>query len=672
MAHDLTTLFCPKSVAVIGASRTPEKVGAIVLKNIITSGFSGKIYPVNPNASSIGNLWCYKGIASLSEVPDLAVIAIPVPGALDALTEAGEKGIKNAVVFSAGFKEIGEEGKKLEDQLIEIANKYSINVLGPNCLGFVNNLCPINVTFSEVVSTPGNLRFISQSGAIASSLFDWCKSNNVGFSEFITLGNKAVINENDVLEYFKKNKSMAVGLYLESISAGSEFLKLTTEISKTNPIFILKPGKSQAGAKAMLSHTGAIAGEDAVLDEVLSEAGVIRCLTLEDFFDLSRSFAWSEHISGPRVAIISNAGGPAVISADAVISEGLELAEFDPETHLKLQQILPRTAGILNPVDVLGDALADRYAKAADIILANTEVDALIVILTPQIMTQIEQTAEYLGNLSKKYQKLIFCSFIGGSLVTEGEQKLNQLQIPHFRFPEQAIWSFGKMWQYKKHQGLKQDVIQNQIHEVANLDQIKKIMKEVSPDKIISLAGIPVPDSAIVKSFPEAKSFAEKAGFPVVLKLSSPEIIHKKAVGGVVTDIENDIQLESVLKKLETYGVAIQIQKQTPSGVEIIIGVKRDPTFGPILLFGAGGSYAELICDRNLHLLPIDTAEAKQLVEKSKIYSALSSYALDKLYGAIVNLANLALNVPEISNIEINPVIITQDAIWAVDCKVMF
>ncbi|MCL5784088.1 MAG: CoA-binding protein [Patescibacteria group bacterium] len=462
MTRDLTGLFFPKSVCVIGASRNQGKVGAIVLKNIIDSGFKGKIYPVNPNTSELDDLNCYKDVASLPEIPDLAVIAIPATQVLEVLKEIGEKGIKNAVVFSAGFKETGEEGERLEKELINIAESKNINVLGPNCLGFVNNLVPINVTFGEVAGQSGNLRFISQSGAIASSLFDWCKTNKLGFSEFITLGNKAVINENDILGYFQKHARKAspceanlpgtlpIGLYLESISKGSQFLKLTSEIAKQDPIFILKPGKTEAASKAMQSHTGAIAVEDAVLDAALFQAGVIRCQTLEDFFDLSRSFSWNQSPKGDKVAIISNAGGPAVISADAVISEGLKLAEFDTETHEKLLEILPRYAGILNPVDVLGDALADRYANASEIILQNKEVDALVVILTPQIMTQIEQTADSLGRLSEKYQKPIFCSFIGGSLVLEGEQELNKLKIPSFRFPERAIWATGKMWQFRK------------------------------------------------------------------------------------------------------------------------------------------------------------------------------------------------------------------------------
>lgn len=704
MAKDLTGLFSPKSVCVIGASRNPGKVGAIVLTNIINSGFTGAIYPVNPLVNELDDLNCFRDVASLPQIPDLAVIAVPAPAVLDLLTEVGEKGIKNAVVFSAGFKETGEEGKKLEMELINIAQTKFINVLGPNCLGFVNNLCPINVTFGEVASQSGNLRFISQSGAIASSLFDWCKTNNLGFSQFITLGNKAVICENDILEYFQSNKPLLpenlpsvcpVGLYLESISKGSQFLKLTSEISKTDPIFILKPGKTQAASKAMQSHTGAIAGEDAVLDAALAQAGVIRCQTLEDFFDLSRSLSWKESPKGDKVAIISNAGGPAVISADAVITEGLQLAEFDAKTHKELLEYLPRAAGILNPVDVLGDALADRYSKAAEIVLQNDQVNCLVVILTPQIMTQIEQTAQSLGRLSEKYRKPIFCSFIGGSLVLEGEQKLNTLRIPSFRFPERAIWAIGKMWQFKKYQNNPAKFNPSQIPPVPNLNRIRqkimeatqknlKTLNNLEANEIISIAGISTPKTTIAQSIEEAKVFSKSYGYPVVLKLSLRGLLHKKAIGGVITNIETDSQLDRAWSKLmrndvdpDLVGVDIQIQKEVNCGVEVIIGVKCDPTFGPVLLFGAGGSLAEVIEDRNLHLLPIDLMLAKQLVGKSKISTVLSAasgnslYPLEKLYKTIVCLGQLAAEAPEISEIEINPAIVTEDDVWAVDCKVV-
>lgn len=712
MTKDLTAFFCPKSVAVIGASRSPEKLGAIVLKNITDSGFTGQIYPVNPNADTINNLKCYPNIKSLPEAVDLIVMAIPGVAVLEELQQVGEKGMKNVVVFAAGFKETGPEGEKLEQQLITTAQKYELNVLGPNCFGFVNNLCPINVTFGQLVNKPGNLRFISQSGAIAASLFDWCKSTNLGFSQFITLGNKAVLNENDILEYFQTHQNTLshidqtglstvspIGLYLESIIDGKKFLTLTKQISQKDPIFIIKPGKTQAAAKAMQSHTGAIAGEDAVLGAALAQAGVIRCETLEDFFDLSRAFSFENAPIGPKVAIISNAGGPAVISADAITKEGLKLAEFDTSTKEKLTQILPRSASLLNPVDILGDALADNFAQAAEIILKNNEVHTLIVILTPQIMTQVEKTAQYLGNLSKKYKKPIFCSFIGGSLVVQGEQILNEYKIPVFRFPERAIAVTGAMWNFKKRQEIQdspstdqQPVVQIDLEKIQPVvekakSNNQKTLDNLQANEILQAAGIPTPPTQTITDLDQAKLFTQSNNWPVVLKLSSPGLLHKKEVGGVVTDINNDDQLETAWNKLQQKitqldpaicsHVSVQIQKEILNGVEVIIGVKNDPTFGGVLLFGAGGSLAELIADRNLFLLPLTVFQAKKLVEKSKIYSILKgygiepSYALDKLYELMVRLGKLGELIPEVSDIEINPVIVTLNDVWAVDGKVI-
>lgn len=702
MPKDLTALFSPRSIAVIGASRSPEKVGAIVLKNIIESKYPGKIFPVNPNTDSINGLPCYKDLAGLPEVPELAVLALPGPLVLEILPQIGERGIKNAVVFAAGFKEAGEEGAKQEQVLVEQAEKYGLNLLGPNCLGFVNNTVPVNVTFGEQVQNSGNLRFISQSGAIAASLFDWCKSTGVGFSEFVTLGNKAVISENDVLKYFqssKKDSSAAcpVGLYLESIADGKKFVELTSKISKTDPIFILKPGKSEAAAKAMHSHTGAIAGEEAVLETALAQSGVVRCQSLEEFFDLTRAFAFTKAPLGPKVAIISNAGGPAVISADAVTEEGLSLAEFDDQVKARLMEVLPRTASVLNPVDVLGDALADRFAQASEIILQTNEADALVVILTPQIMTEISKTAQVLGELSQKYDKPIFCSFMGGSRVAEGEQKLNGLKIPVFSFPERAIRVVGAMWRWKRQQT--EPVLEEESFLRLELsEEIKVILEEalaggqttldnLQSDRILLKSGISTPPTKAAADLGDAKDFAKEYKWPVVLKLSSPGLIHKKEIGGVIRDLGNDYLLEKAWNKLERKvgqnspekqpQFRIQVQKDVGSGVELLIGVRKDPVFGRVLLFGAGGSLAELIGDRNLHLLPLGESGAKELVEKSKIFPILeqevgsSPEILQKLVGVIVRLGKLAEGFPEISEIEINPLIATINGLWAVDGKVL-
>jgi acetyltransferase len=714
MPKNLAALFSPKSVVVIGASRSPEKVGAVVLKNIIDSEYTGKVFAVNPNTDIIGEVKCFKTVLDLPEVPDLAIISLPAALVLQTTTQIKDKGIKNVVVLTAGFKEIGPEGALLEKQLLDLCRNNDINLIGPNCLGFVNNLCPINATFAKVSPQTGNLRFISQSGALATSLFDWFSSVNLGFSEFVTLGNKTIINENDILEYYLSKtqgpieslvtegsqKIEPIGMYLESISDGVEFLKLTKQITKDSPIFIIKPGKTHASVSAMRSHTGSIAGADDVLNVALKQAGVYRCVTLEEFFDLSKAFAWNEIPLGPRVAIISNAGGPAVISADAVVSEGLEMAEFDKATIQKLSEVLPRSASILDPVDVLGDALADRFANAAEIVLQTDKCDSLLVLLTPQIMTQIEKTAEMIGNISKKYKKPVFCSFIGGSLVSKGEEKLNKLYVPSFLFPERAIAVIGAMWKFKKqqekilHEDMDIGILNTQIlpeksSEILQkaINNNQKALDNLDASNVISTAGIPTPATKIAAGLHDALNFANNIGYPVVLKLSSPGLLHKKHLGGVILDIRNAEQLEDGWNTLERKvehlddtikkHVQFQVQKEIPSGVEVLVGIKRDLTFGPVLLFGAGGSLTELILDENLHLLPLDINAIEELVKESKIYSFLKGskneppYALDKLYKLIFNLSKVFEAAPEIQEIEINPVIVSINDVWAVDTKVV-
>ncbi|MDD2822763.1 MAG: acetate--CoA ligase family protein [Candidatus Daviesbacteria bacterium] len=712
MPRNLSALFNPKSVAIVGASDTPNKVGSIILKNIINSKFSGQIYPINPGSEIVQGLKCYKSVSDLPEIPDLAIIAIPASKNLEVLNQIGEKGIKNVLTIAAGFKEAGPDGVKLENDLCETAKKFGINILGPNCLGFVNNLCPINATFGEMVDIVGNARFISQSGAIASSLFDWSKTAGLGFSDFITLGNKADINENDILEYFQSSletdqlqrieglsKSRPIGMYLESITDGPKFLEITKQISKKDPIFILKPGKSEAAASAMHSHTGAIAGADNVLEEVLKESHIIRANTLEDFFDLSRAFSWENLPMGPKIAIVSNAGGPGVLSTDAVIGAGLELAQFDEQTKNLLAQSLPKSANIHNPVDVLGDALAERFQSALDAVLQCSNVDCVLVILTPQIMTEVVETAEIMRHMSKKYQKPIFASFIGGDMIAIGLKKLNDYKIPSFLFPERAINAISTMWKFKKWQMEQETTIVKPNFDITkNITSIQEIIDKAlsknlpaldaeEANQVSSLMGIPTPPSQIVGTVEEAENFANQSGWPVVLKVSSPQLLHKKDVGGVVTNINNKEELQknweiinqSILK-LEANiqkQTQIQIQKQIDKGVEVIIGIKYDSVFGPILLFGSGGTFAELIADRNLCLLPIDINKAKTLVEGSKIskilngYRGDTAYDLNKLYEIIVRLCKLVEVIPDISDVEINPLIVTHDNAWAVDTKIL-
>lgn len=710
MTRDLHGLFSPQSVTIIGASKSPEKVGAIALRNIIESSFKGKIYPVNPKEKEIAGYKCYPNVDSLPEVPDLAVFAVPSAITLGLLEKIGRKGIKNVVIFTAGFKEIGVEGEILQKNLEEIAAKFKINILGPNCLGFANNDLPINVTFGQVIKEIGNLRIISQSGAIAASLFDWCQTTKLGYSEFVTIGNKAVINENDILKYWSSqsvsplrdsrlSRVYPIGLYLESIADGQEFVKIAKEISKTTPIFALKPGKSKAAVAAMHSHTGAIAGEDNVLDVAFNEAGIIRCHELSQFFNLARAFAWEKAPKGPRVAIVSNAGGPAVLSTDSIDEAGLQMSQFSNETKKKLSAFLPRMASFLNPVDILGDALADRFGQALEAVLQEPTVDAAIVILTPQLTTQIEKTADIIGKLSTRYSQPILCSFIGGSLASVGEKKLNEYKIPSFAFPEMAINTLSLMWKW---QNWRDKESKENVHSESPLDidteNIQSILTSAKNNKqnsldnfsandVIISSGIATPLTLSISDISHAELFAVKSGWPVVLKISFPGLLHKADVGGVIVNIKNSEELQKAWNKLSTIvesldvetkkGAKIQIQEQIIGGVEVIVGVKIDPNFGPVILFGAGGKYAEILLDRNLHLLPLEEKQAKELVQNSKIYSLLKGfrddpvYDLDKLYETIIRLGKLALSMPDIAEIEINPLIVTHKGVWAVDSKVV-
>jgi len=703
MTRDLSKLFNPSSIAVVGASQFPEKVGAIALKNIILSKYSGKIYPVNPTISNVGSLKFYPTLSDLPEIPDLVVIAIPAKLVTNVLEECGLLGIKNVLIFSAGFKEAGKEGADLEKKLIEVAHHFHLNILGPNCLGFASTDPSLNVTFGQVVTNPGNIRFISQSGALAASLFDWCQSTGLGFNNLTTIGNKSIVNENDILKYWlpaltlPNNTLKPVSLYLESIADGQEFIKIIKQITPFNPVFMLKPGKSPSSVAAMRSHTGSIAGEDKVLAAALSEAGIIRCQELGDFFDLAQAFSWTSVPLGPGVAVISNAGGPAVLTADTISSLGLEMAVLSSQTREKLQESLPRMASIINPVDVLGDALAQRFGEALEIVLQEKSVDSVLILLTPQLMTQVEKTAEIIGSLSKKYPKPVICSFIGGSNTAPGQKILYHNQIPNYPYPERAVKVIASMWQWQKWR-LSPLSISFPKSNLAHKLKIKEIINPAlqiklptldnqAASKLMEAINIPVPPSKLIQSYDEALLFSRENSFPLVLKMSAPGLLHKADVGGVITGLNSETELKAAfdemtssittLSKDFSQKIEIQIQKQISGGIEVILGVKRDPTFGPVFLFGAGGKFAEIFADSNLTLLPLNLEKAKKIVQSSKVYKLLSGfrddppYKLDKLYQIMLTLGHLITDYPEIREIEINPLIITHENIWALDPKVL-
>lgn len=696
--RDLSGLLNPNSIAIVGSSNNVQKIGGIVVKNILESGYKGKIYPVNPKESTIQGLICFSSTTNLPEIPDLAIFAVPSDILLPLLIEAGEKKIKNILIYTAGFKEAGDEGKVLETKLLEISQKYEFNLLGPNCLGFVNNNNNLNATFGQVSPQNGNLRIISQSGAIATSFFDWAQKSSVGLNQFLTIGNKSVLNENDFLEYWLSNQigtdydktglsnNLPIGLYLESISNGPEFLKLCGQITKTNPVFIIKPGKSLGAANAMMSHTGSLAGSDTVLTSALKQVGVIKCDFLEDFFNLAKTLSWENAPQGPNVAIVSNAGGPAVISADAVDTFGLKLAELSTNTTQKLKDLLPRMAGLHNPVDVLGDALADRYRVALEEVLKEPTVDSVLVILTPQVMTQIEQTAEIIGQMSQQFLKPIVCSFIGGGQIEVGEKTLNNFKIPNFAYPEQAlkILSFAYQWSKYKND-LKEQLPSPMFSPRFSISAINKHLENkesglLSPQNssyALELAQINEPMGVVTNDLSNAKNFASEAGWPVVLKVTTNNLMHKSDNGGVVTNINSTEELAKNWLSLNPNNDEVLVQKQVVGGQELILGFKRDEVFGNTLFFGAGGKFVSLLNDKNLCLFPLTEAKLVKLITESKIYPLLNGFRgeakLDilKIVSVCQKLGYIFENVPNIKEMEINPAIINDQGIYCVDTKIV-
>lgn len=710
--HHLDHLLSPRSVAVVGASREKEKIGAIVLKNILDGKFFGTIYPINPAGGKIQKLHAYKNYSDTPTIPDLAIVAVPAPIVPHVLEEIGRKGTKHVVILSAGFKEMGGAGIAAEKQLVSLAQKYHLNILGPNCLGFLNSKIKLNATFGKASLLPGNLRFISQSGAIATSFFDWADQVGLGFEQFITLGNKATITENDILENWKSHivpskkhidtqqKSglssyQPIGLYLESISQGKKFLKHLNHISLTNPIFILKPGKSSGAQKAMMSHTGSIAGNDAVLEVALKETGVIRCHGMEDLFDLAKAFAFENAPKTSSVAVISNAGGPGVMSADLLAEAGLHIAELSKKTQEILQKNLPAAANIHDPIDVLGDALAERYAVAINAVLADSNVSALVVLLTPQMTTQIKQTAQIISVASAKFGKPIVTAFIGGSQITEGAAVLHAHKIPCYLYPDRAIWVLGKMfeWQnWRQKQKKISKVSVSTIHIPSSAEKMlssffnskNSVLTPLQSDRLLDASTLLTPVCMPLQSLESAHKFLSKHK-KIVLKISSSKLLHKTELHGVFTNIDSPKKLNESWKKI-SHGIQkirrsdaqaeILAQTHIDDGLELIVGVKTDSNFGKILLFGAGGIMVEILGDKNLHTLPMTEIEIRNLLETSKIFPLLKGYrgqkpyAIKKLVQTVSKLISLALS-PEIREIEINPLIITHTDVFAVDGKVL-
>ena len=687
--NPLDAIFAPKTVAVIGASEKPGSVGRNLLWNLITNPFGGTVFPINPQHSSILGIKAYSTIFDVPEKIDLAVIATPASTVPKIIADGVDAGIKGAIIISAGFKEVGEKGLTLEQEILQQAHRGKIKIIGPNCLGVMNPISGLNATFASKMALPGTVGFISQSGALCTSVLDWSLQENVGFSAFISIGSMLDIGWGDLIYYLGDDPhTKSIVIYMESIGDARSFLSAAREVALTKPIIVIKAGRTTAAAKAAASHTGALTGNDAVLDAAFRRCGVLRVNSISDLFDMSEVLAKQPRPQGSRLTILTNAGGPGVLATDTLIENGGELAAISPEIMSSLNEILPPQWSHNNPIDILGDADPQRYKKALEIITKDPNSDGLLVILTPQAMTDPTQIAEQLKPYVQMSGKPILASWMGGADVAAGQQILNRQGIPTYAYPDTAARVFSYMWKSSYNlRGIYEtpvlptltcDVNTRNCAKVENIIQAAKtakrtILTEFESKDILAAYGIPVVAGCIAESADKAVECAENLGYPVVLKLYSQTITHKTDVGGVQLNLQNAESVKLAYQNIETsvkqkakaadfLGVTVQPMIKT-DGYELIIGSSLDPQFGPVLLFGAGGQLVEVFQDSSIALPPLNTTLARRMMEQTKIYKALQgvrgrkSIDIAALEQLMVEFSQLVVEQPGIKEIDINPLL---------------
>ncbi|MEA5488640.1 MULTISPECIES: bifunctional acetate--CoA ligase family protein/GNAT family N-acetyltransferase [Pseudanabaena] len=698
--HPLDCIFHPRSVAVIGASEREGSVGRTLLWNLIRSPFGGTVFPVNPQRHSVLGIKSYPDIASVPEVVDLVVIATPAATVPQVIRECVAVGVKGAIIVSAGFKEIGEAGEALEQQVLAEARRGGMRIIGPNCLGLMNPLAGLNATFAGTIARAGNVAFISQSGALCTSILDWSLGENVGFSAFVSIGSMLDVGWGDLIEYLGDDPhTHSIVLYMESIGDAHAFLSAAREVAMDKPIIVLKVGHTEAAAKAAASHTGALTGSDEVLNAAFRRCGVLRVHTISDLFDMAEILSKQPRPKGNRLSIVTNAGGPGAIATDALISGGGELSELAPETVQQLNQFLPPQWSHHNPVDILGDASSDRYAKTLEVVAKDPNSDGLLVILTPQAMTNPTQTAEKLKAYSQ-LGKPVITSWMGGAEIAAATQILNQANIPTYSYPDTAVRLFNYMWQYTYNlRGIYETPslpVDSEQHAPDRLLVEKILAPAISSDRsllteyesknLLAAYGIPTVPTEIATSDLEAVEIADRFGYPVVLKLHSETITHKTDVGGVRLNLSDAaavtrafIAIASKVRAIDPQaflGVTVQPMVKM-EGYELILGSSLDPQFGAVMLFGMGGQLVEIFQDRALGLPPLNTTLARRMMEQTRIYQALQGVrgrkAIDlaKLEQLLVNFSQLIVEQPQIREIDINPLTVSPEGMIALDARVV-
>ncbi len=688
--NSLDVFFAPKTVALIGASDRPGSLGRTLLWNLISHPFGGTVYPVNPKHENVLGIKSYKNIQEIAEKIELAVIATPAHTVLDIVRQCADFGVKGVLIVSAGFKETGKSGLALEEQILQVARTAQMRIIGPNCLGIMSPATNFNATFASGMAKTGKVAFLSQSGALCSAILDWSFTQNWGFSAFVSLGSMLDIGWADLIYYLGDDpQTGSIIIYMESIVDARSFLSAAREVALTKPIIVIKAGRTQAAAKAAASHTGSLSGSDQVLDAAFARCGVLRVDSIEELFNMAELLAKQPKPSGRRLSIITNAGGPGVLATDALIAGGGELSLLSSKSLERLNQVLPAYWSKANPIDILGDATAERYCQAIEIIAQDPNTDGILVILTPQDMSDPTRCAQEIVQLTKNFPaKPLLCCWMGGKAIASGEDILNRANIYTAPYPDIAARLFNLMWQYSANLNL--------LYETPNAGNFKQIdhraiqqiissaqsagrslLTEWESKEILKAYGFAVISTELADSPNRAVEIAQAMVYPVVLKLNSYTISHKSAVGGVKLNLSNAEQvikayrdIEQAVDSADFQGVSIE-PMQLQRGFELILGSSIDSQFGPVLLFGSGGTMVEILQDTALGLPPLNSTLARRMIEKTKISRALQKIDLNQLELLLVRFSQLVVEQSAIAEIDINPLLALDSEFLVLDARIV-
>jgi len=677
----LDGLLYPNAVAVIGASRSPGKVGYAILSNLVGSGYRGKIIPINPKAGEILGLPCYKDIREAKTKIDLCIVVVPPAAVMGALESAAAAGAQAVTVITAGFKEVGADGAALEKEIAAYCRKHRMRLLGPNCLGLINTANNMNASFAAQMPKPGSISVLSQSGALCTAILDWAEGRGAGLAKLISIGNKADLSETDLLQALAKDEqTKVIAAYLESITSGPEFIRVAEEVSREKPLVILKAGTTAAGGKAASSHTGSLAGADIAYGAAFKRAGVVRSEDFESLFDFATALAMQPLPKGNRVAVITNAGGPGIMAADAVENLGMKLEPLTPEIAEDIMANLPAAASVGNPIDVLGDAGPDKYAMALEKTLKDPKVDAVVVILTPQAMSDPDATADAIINVTTDEKPVLAC-FMGGSQIMNARAKFVSANIPDYPSPERAVRALKAMADYAAWLNRPPRIV---ARFPVNRHRVERVLSrqvragrpevgEVEAKEILRAYDFNVLPGQLARSSEDAVAVAERVGYPVVMKIVSPDILHKSDFGGVKLNLATpaavrdayDLMMLRISRKAPTAQLrGVLVEKMGKPGREVILGMHRDPQFGPMLMFGLGGIFVEVMKDVSFYLAPLTHSEALQMLENTRSYALLrgargeAAVDLNGIASALQRISQLVTDFPQIEEMDINPFIV--------------